>query len=246
MPSPVKVAAERLGLEVVHRVDDILGRGVERGVVVAFGKLIKPHVLDEVPMVNLHFSLLPRWRGAAPVERAILAGDEETGVCVMELEEGLDTGPVYERQSTTIDPDESADHLRGRLVTMGTAMLVDLLRGELPPALPQTGEATYAAKIDPAELQIDWTRDADEVHRLVRLGRAWTTVGGRRLRVLETAVLDPSDVRKAAAGVMDGDVVGCGAGALRLVRVQAEGKPPVDATAWLRGARLPAGAVLGQ
>lgn len=95
-PSPVKAAALELGLPVSHSVDDVLGRDIELGVVVAFGQLIKPHVLTEVPMVNMHFSLLPRWRGAAPVERALLAGDTETGVCLMQLEEGLDTGPIYD------------------------------------------------------------------------------------------------------------------------------------------------------
>src|SRR5205807_7717429 len=97
MPSPVKAAALELGLPVTERVDDVLDANVELGVVVAFGRLIKPQVLDKVPMINMHFSLLPRWRGAAPVERAILAGDRETGVAIMQLEEGLDTGPVYAR-----------------------------------------------------------------------------------------------------------------------------------------------------
>ena len=104
VPSPVKVAAQRHGLAVTDRVDDVLDAGVELGVVVAFGKLVKAHVLDAVPMVNLHFSLLPRWRGAAPVERAILAGDEETGVCLMALDPGLDTGPVHDCVRTAIGP----------------------------------------------------------------------------------------------------------------------------------------------
>jgi methionyl-tRNA formyltransferase len=94
-PSPVKAAAVALGLAVTERVDDVITAGAELGVVVAYGRLIRPHVLAVLPMINVHFSLLPRWRGAAPVERAILAGDERTGVCVMQLEEGLDTGPVY-------------------------------------------------------------------------------------------------------------------------------------------------------
>ncbi|MFP5327603.1 MAG: methionyl-tRNA formyltransferase, partial [Acidimicrobiia bacterium] len=126
-PSPVKAAALELGLPVSHTVDDVLGTGAELGVVVAFGRLIKPHVLERIPMVNLHFSLLPRWRGAAPVERAILAGDRETGVCLMKLEEGLDTGPVYAVERTPIGEDESAEELRARLVEIGTAMLVEQL-----------------------------------------------------------------------------------------------------------------------
>ena len=127
LPTPVKAAALELGLAVTDRVDDALDAGAELGVVVAFGRLIKPHVLAKLPMVNLHFSLLPRWRGAAPVERAILAGDTETGVCLMALEEGLDTGPVYACQRVTIGPEETAEELRDRLVEIGTAMLVERL-----------------------------------------------------------------------------------------------------------------------
>src|SRR4051812_44188870 len=112
MPSPVKAAAVELGLPVSHSVDDVLAADADLGVVVAFGQLIKPHVLDAVPMVNLHFSLLPRWRGAAPVERALFAGDTETGVCLMQLEEGLDTGPIYSRVVVPIGPTATADDLR--------------------------------------------------------------------------------------------------------------------------------------
>ena len=120
-PSPVKAAAVELGLPVTHRVDDALDAGADLGVVVAYGALIKAHVLAELPMVNLHFSLLPRWRGAAPVERALLAGDAETGVCVMQLEEGLDTGPVFACERRPIGPDQTADGLRAELVEAGTA-----------------------------------------------------------------------------------------------------------------------------
>jgi methionyl-tRNA formyltransferase len=120
LPSPVKAAALELGLPVTDKVDDALDTDAELGVVVAFGRLIKPHVLDRLPMINVHFSLLPRWRGAAPVERAILAGDTETGVCIMQLEEGLDTGPVYAVERLSIGPEETADELRDRLVGAGT------------------------------------------------------------------------------------------------------------------------------
>jgi methionyl-tRNA formyltransferase len=130
-PSPVKAAALELGLPVSHDVDDAIvaaqEQGAELGVVVAFGQIIKPHVLDVLPMVNLHFSLLPRWRGAAPVERALLAGDEVTGVCVMALEEGLDTGGVYARREVPIGPETTAAELRGQLVDVGTQLLVDTL-----------------------------------------------------------------------------------------------------------------------
>src|SRR5581483_5706377 len=103
-----------------ERVDDVLETGAELGVVVAFGRLIKPNILERLPLVNVHFSLLPRWRGAAPVERAILAGDEAAGVCLMALEEGLDTGPVYATERVPIEPDETADHLRARLTEVGS------------------------------------------------------------------------------------------------------------------------------
>jgi methionyl-tRNA formyltransferase len=228
-PSPVKAAALELGIPVTSRVDDVLGIGAALGVVVAFGRLIKPHVLAEVPMVNLHFSLLPRWRGAAPVERALLAGDAETGVCLMQLEEGLDTGPVYGCERVAIGPDETLDELRGRLVDVGTTLLVRSLREGLGPPSPQEGEVTYAAKIEPGELRLDWTRPAVELHRVVRLGRAWTTFRGGRLRVLRARVVDGGELSDA--------VMPAGEAALELLEVQPEGKRPMAATAWLAGAR---------
>ena len=246
--SPVKRVAEELGLAVSDRVDDVLDTGAELGVVVAFGRLIKPHVLAALPMVNLHFSLLPRWRGAAPVERAILAGDPVTGVCLMALEEGLDTGPVYEAAEVPIEADDDLPTLRARLGRVGTEMLVRRLAGgfeTLGTPRPQEGEPTYAAKIDPAELRLDWSRPADELARVVRLGTAWTTLGGRRLRVLAAAPAPASGEEGPAPGVLDGLRVGTGAGVLALRRVQPEGRGPMDATDWVRGARLPPGTRLG-
>ncbi len=244
-PSPVKSAALELGLPVTDRVDDLLSLGAELGVVVAYGRLIRPNVLDVLPMVNLHFSLLPRWRGAAPVERAILAGDAMTGVCVMALEEGLDTGPVYARQERPIGDEETLEALRSDLAGIGARMLVDLLASGLPEPAPQEGEPTYAKKIDPAELQLDWARPAVELHRVVRLGQAWTTFRGRRLRVLRARVAVDST---PAAGDVDPDTlrVGAGNGALELIEVQPEGKGPQPAAAWRNGARLVAGERMGQ
>jgi methionyl-tRNA formyltransferase len=215
-PSPVKLAAERHAIPVSHTVDDVLASGAELGVVVAFGRIIKPHVLAELPMVNLHFSLLPRWRGAAPVERALLAGDEVTGVCVMAVEEGLDTGGVYDCREVTIAPDATLDSLRHELVEVGTGLLVDTLGAGLGVPRPQVGEATYAAKIDPAELRIDWSRSPHEIDRLVRLGGAWTTFRGGRVKIHEAK--------------LDGDT-------LVPTVVQPEGKPRMDYAAWLNGAR---------
>jgi methionyl-tRNA formyltransferase len=242
VPSPVKAAAIELGLPVTDRVDDVLDVGAELGVVVAFGKLIKPHVLDRVPMVNVHFSLLPRWRGAAPVERAILAGDAETGVGVMQLEAGLDTGPVHAEARVPIGAGETLGELRDRLVAVGTKLLVDTLERDLLDPRPQVGEPTYASKLDPAELEIDWSKPAIELDRLVRLGRAWTTYRGKRLRVLDAS---PVAGRTGPAGSLDGLVVATGAGSLELRRVQPEGKGPQDAAAWRNGARPGAGEILG-
>ena len=164
-PSPVKATAIDLGLPVTTKVDDVIDAGVDLGVVVAFGQLVKPHVLDAVPMVNVHFSLLPRWRGAAPVERAILAGDTETGVCLMQLEEGLDTGPVFACERLAVDDRVTADELRTQLGEIGSRLLVDQLTRGLGTPTPQDGEPTYAAKIDSADLEIDWTRPAVEIAR---------------------------------------------------------------------------------
>ena len=233
-PSPVKAAATELGIPVTTDVDAVLDTGADLGVVVAFGRIIKPHVLDVVPMVNLHFSLLPRWRGAAPVERAILAGDERTGVCVMAVEEGLDTGGVYRVEATPIGPDETLDALRGRLVAIGTRLLLDALREGLGPPAPQVGEVTYAEKIDPAELGLDWSAPAEQLARVVRLGGAWTTFRGRRLKVWSARATDGTHI---GPGRIQGTTVGCGSGALELVEVQPEGKPRLAASAWANGAR---------
>jgi methionyl-tRNA formyltransferase len=238
----VKAAALAEGIKVTERVDDVMDAGVDIGVVVAFGRLIKPHVLERVPMVNLHFSLLPRWRGAAPVERAILAGDAETGVCLMAVEAGLDTGPVYRCERVSIAPDETADELRARLVTVGTRILVEELDRGLGRPTPQEGDATYAAKLEPEDLRLDWSRPADELHRVVRLGRAWTTFRGRRLRVLRAGLTEHGP----PPGLLDGPVVGTGDGrGLVLEEVQAEGRGATPAADWLRGARPEAGERLG-
>jgi methionyl-tRNA formyltransferase len=252
-PSPVKAAAAALGLEVTHRVDDALAVGADLGVVVAYGQLVKRHVLAVLPMVNLHFSLLPRWRGAAPVERALLAGDAETGVCLMQLEEGLDTGPVFGCERVPINARTTAAALREDLVRAGTELLVSRLEAGLGEARPQSGEATYAAKIEPGELAIDWSRPAEELDRLVRLGGAWTTLRGQRLKVLAAEVdLTPGDVPPAdiasagwAPGVVDGDRVRTGHGALVLREVQPEGRGPMAVTAWRNGARITPGERLG-
>jgi methionyl-tRNA formyltransferase len=233
MASPVKAAAQELGLPVTDQIDEVMDAGAELGVVVAFGRLIKPHVLDALPMVNVHFSLLPRWRGAAPLERAILAGDAETGVCLMQLEEGLDTGPVYGCTKLEIGAEETAAELRARLVDAGTELLVDSLRKGLGRPTPQEGEPTYAEKIDPTEHHIDWTQPAAVVHRVIRAGDAWTTFRGKRLKVLR-AHLSGNGL---PPGALDGLRAGAGEGAVELVEVQPEGKASMVAADWRNGAR---------
>jgi methionyl-tRNA formyltransferase len=255
VPSPVKSAAIELGLPVTDQLEEALGCGAELGVVVAYGRIIPPAALDRLPMVNLHFSQLPRWRGAAPVERAILAGDATTGVCLMAVEAGLDTGPIYAEEDTRIDESESVDELRGRLVAIGSRLLETHLAGGLsglPTPHPQVGEPTYAEKIRPEELQLHWVEDAAQLRRVVHLGRAWTTFRDKRLRVLraEPAPTDGDGLAAApegaSPGALDGEVVTAGEGSrLRLVTVQPEGRQPMAAADWLRGVRPQPGERLG-
>jgi methionyl-tRNA formyltransferase len=237
-PSPVKAAALDLGLPVAHRVDEVLDLRADLGVVVAYGALVRRPVLERLAMVNLHFSLLPRWRGAAPVERALLAGDRETGVCLMQLEEGLDTGPVFARRIVAIGPRTTASELRAELVETGTDLLLETLRGGLRDPEPQRGEPTYAHKLDPAELRLDWEQPAALLERVVRIGGAWTTVKGRRLKLLEAVVEGERSDGPGGPGVLDDVEVGTGEGSLRLVTVQPEGRGPMAASAWVNGARL--------
>jgi methionyl-tRNA formyltransferase len=249
-PSPVKAAALELGLPVGDTMDDLLGVDVDLGVVVAYGRIIPAAILDRLAMVNLHFSLLPRWRGAAPVERAILAGDDRTGVCLMAVEEGLDTGAVYRRAEVAIGPDETLDELRGRLVEIGTTLLVDALTEGLGEPEPQVGEPVHAAKIAPEERHIDWWAPAVEIHRRVRVGGAWTTFRGRRLKIHRTRLAEATGSLDGpgsldGSGPLDGPVVATGDGGIELVEVQPEGKARQPARDWCNGARLAADDRLG-
>ena len=246
MPSPVKAAAIELGLPVTSTIDEALEVGADLGVVVAFGRIIKPHVLEQLPMINTHFSLLPRWRGAAPVERAILAGDDRTGVDIMAIEEGLDTGGIYSEAVLDIAPDETADELRARLVEVGTALLLATLSDGIGTPLPQEGETTYAEKIDPEELHIDWATPAQQLHRVVRVGNAWTMFRSKRFKVWRAMIAEgAASPANLAPGEIDGLVVGTSTGALELVEVQPEGKPRQGASAWRNGARPQPGERLG-
>ena len=241
-PSPVKAAALELGLSVSDQLEDVLTAGVDLAVVVAYGRIIPAAILEVVPMINNHFSFLPKWRGAAPVERALLAGDAETGVCLMDIGIELDTGDVYARTVTSIAADDTLATLRARLISLGSELLVETLSTDLPIPVPQSGEISYAKKISVAELEIDWTMPASTIERFVRLGGAWTTFRGTRLKVHEVALRAPV----GAPGTIDGLVVGCGEGALELVVVQPEGKARQDAAAWRNGARPSSDDRLGQ
>ncbi|MEZ5244705.1 MAG: methionyl-tRNA formyltransferase [Acidimicrobiales bacterium] len=232
-PSPVKMAASTLGLRVTDDLADLADVDVDLGVVVAYGRIIPADVLDRLAMINIHFSLLPRWRGAAPVERAILAGDQTTGVCLMAVEEGLDTGAVYRRDEVDIDPDETLEELRGRLVEIGVAQLLDALGHGLGEPEPQRGDAVLAAKITPEERRIDWTEPAVAIHRRIRVGGAWTTFRGKRLKVHRAAVVDAT----GAPGTIVGTRVFAADGALDLIEVQTEGKGRQGAAAWRNGAQ---------
>ncbi len=227
--SPVRVAAEALGLAVLTPerartiVDDVRALDADLGVVVAFGQLLPVELLAAIDggLVNVHFSLLPRWRGAAPVERAILAGDSETGVCIMGVEEGLDTGPVYARATVTVGAEETAGELHARLVQAGTQLLVATVPtvATITPEV-QDGEPTHAAKLSVDEFEIDLERPAGALMRLVRAGNprpgAWLTVDGARFKVWRA---------HEAEGRFVPD------------EVQPEGKPRMAYAAWQAGHR---------
>lgn len=232
-PSPVKAAAIELGLPVTHTLEGLAEEEVDLGVVVAYGRIIPPALLYRLPMVNIHFSLLPRWRGAAPVERAILAGDERTGVCLMEVAEGLDEGGVYARREVEIGAEETAGELRARLSAIGADLLVERLRSGLGPAEPQIGDVTTAAKLDRSEFRLDFERPAVELHRVVRLGRAWATFRESRLGIL-SARLHPGS---GPPGAIDGPVIATPDGSLELIEVRPEGRRAQPVVDWLNGAQ---------
>jgi methionyl-tRNA formyltransferase len=251
-PSPVKQAALDLGLRVLtpekarEVVDEVRATGAELGVVVAFGQLLPVSLLEALPhgFVNVHFSLLPRWRGAAPVERAILAGDPETGVDLMRIEAGLDTGPVFARTRVPIGPNETAGELHERLVDAGT----ELLRTHLPALAsavpePQQGEPTYAEKLGVDEFRLDPSRPAAELARVVRAGNprpgAWFRAGGRRVKVWRAhEAVEAEPPAPAEPGTIDADgALATVRGGLALDEVQPEGKRAMTAAAWRAGVR---------
>ena len=226
------------------------------GVVVAYGTLIGPELLEQLQIVNIHFSLLPRWRGAAPVQRAILAGDAETGVCLAEVTPGLDEGGVYRRVVTPIGPQETFPELQDRLCDLGVDVLVDAIAGGLGEPVAQSGSVTYAEKVEPAQMRIDWTHPAEDIHRLIRVGGAWTTFQGRRMKILEAEWRGADFGEGSGTGCggtcglvvrsdSDGVAVLTGDGQLELRVVQVAGGTAIAAGAWRNGARVGVGDRLG-
>ena len=245
--------ADALGLPVRHpkslrneeAQSEFAALGTEVAVVVAYGLILPQPILD-APMhgcLNIHASLLPRWRGAAPIHRAIMAGDTETGVCIMQMEAGLDTGPVLLRRSMDIHDTDTTGDLHDRLSEMGSELIVEALASLetlTPVPQPESG-VTYAEKIDKAETRIDWTRPAEEVARhinaLAPFPGAWTEVQGERLKLLRAKPTKAA----AAPGIHLGDFrIACVSGAVEILEAQRQGKRPMTARDLLRGLTLPA------
>ncbi len=239
---------------------DFAGLGADAAVVVAYGLILPKPVLEapRLGCLNLHASLLPRWRGAAPIQRAILAGDRETGVTIMRLDEGLDTGPTLLRAAVPIGPAATAESLHDELAELGARLIVQALDGLAEGTLEATPQAaagaTYAEKLTRAEGRLDWRRPAAELERRVRALNPWPGAfvalpeGGARLKVLaaERAATPAAAPDGTPPGTLLDETltVACGSGALRLLRVQRPGKAALDAAAFLRGARLAPGTLL--
>jgi methionyl-tRNA formyltransferase len=257
-PSPVHARSEALGLRVRHPVSlksteaqaEFAALGADVAVVVAYGLILPQAVLDAPKhgCLNIHASLLPRWRGAAPIHRAIMAGDEQTGVCIMQMEAGLDTGPVLLRKETLIGAQETTGQLHDRLSKMGAGAIAEALsqlQALTPQAQPKIG-VSYAEKIDKAEARIDWSRPAREVDRLIRglspFPGAWSTQEGQRIKFLASRV-EPG--QGAPGTVLDDEMlIACGSGAVRILRAQRAGKAAQDVAAFQRGAGLSKGVQL--
>jgi methionyl-tRNA formyltransferase len=249
--SPAKQVALDHGLAVLESVAEAVeflerhGTDGVTGVVVAYGRIIREPMLSMIPLVNLHFSLLPRWRGAAPVERAILAGDATTGSSIMQIEAGLDTGGVYDVEEVDIDEKETVEQLRSRLGVIGARQIIRMLREGFPVPTPQSGEPVHAEKITPEELRIDWTRAAIDISRTVRVGGAHTFFRGSRLKVHAVVPVENSGAEGAVVSTGTEVVVAAGVGAVRLITVQPEGKKAMDARDWANGVRPSVGEVFG-
>ena len=259
-PSPVHARAAALGLEVRTPVSlrssevqaEFAALEAEVAVVVAYGLILPQAILDAPARgcLNIHASLLPRWRGAAPIHRAIMAGDAQTGVCIMQMEAGLDTGPVLLRDALEIGAQETTAQLHDRLADMGARLIVEALGGldGLEPQVQPEEGVIYAEKIDKAEARIDWSCPAAEVDRLIRglspFPGAWFELDGVRIKVLGSHGVDGS----GPAGVVLDDPlhVACGEGAVALTRLQKAGKGAQDVEVFQRGMQIAVGTDLGK
>jgi methionyl-tRNA formyltransferase len=259
LSSPVQTMAQANGIEVRTPVTlksaeeqaAFAALALDGAVVVAYGLLLPPGILDvpRLGCLNIHASLLPRWRGAAPIQRAIMAGDAETGITIMRMDRGLDTGPMLLNESTPILADDTAGALHDRLASMGARLIVRALEELAQDKLasrpqPSTG-ITYAAKLTRDDERLDWRRPAIELGRQVRALNprpgAWFAHGDERLKVVAAEILDAAP--SAAPGLVLDDrlTVACGAGALRVTVVQRAGRAPAPAAEFLRGYALPPG-----
>jgi len=257
-PSPVHARALQLGLPVRHPTSlktpeaqaDFAGLGADVAVVVAYGLILPQAILDapKFGCLNIHASLLPRWRGAAPIHRAVMAGDAQTGVCIMQMEAGLDTGPVLLREATLIGEAETTGALHDRLSAMG-AQLIGKALEQLPSlfARPQPPEGvTYASKIDKAEARVAWAESAEvvaqKINGLSPFPGAWCETAGGRLKLLNAVATEGFGAPGEVLGTLS---VACGTGAIDVVKAQREGKRPMEAEELLRGLPLPVGTLLG-
>mgnify|MGYP002627986479 FL=1 len=251
-PSPVQARAEALGLSVRYPVSlrddaaqaEFAAVDADLAIVVAYGLILPQAVLDapKLGCLNIHASLLPRWRGAAPIHRAIIAGDTETGVCIMKMEAGLDTGPVLLSDALAIGETETTGALHDRLSALGADLIVRAIT-QIDTLVPQGQPAdgvTYAAKIDKAEARVDWSKSAEDVDRLIRglspFPGAWCDVEGERVKLLGSHL---AAGQGAAGQVLEGFTVACGRGAVAITRIQRAGKKPMESVDALRGLALP-------
>jgi methionyl-tRNA formyltransferase len=238
--NPVKTAAVELGIPVSHDINDVLQLDSDGllGVVVAFGNIISQKILQHAPMINIHYSALPRWRGAAPVERAILSGDATTAVCIIQVAEQLDAGDVLASSPCVIQEDDSVETLRNRLGQLALPLLIDICSNGVREQISQTGEVVVARKISAQDLAIHWSSDAEQILRQIRVGNAFTFFDGKRFKIHE-ATQSSVSLPIGTIAVCDGNVlVGSQKGSVQLTTVQPEGKPRVLAKDWARGARL--------
>lgn len=256
-PSPVHAWAESQNIPVYTPVsmreasaqEAFRALDLDMAVVVAYGQILPQSVLDTPKhgCVNVHASLLPRWRGAAPIHRAVIAGDNRTGVCIMQMEAGLDTGPVLKKAETEIGPTDTTLSLHDRLAAMGGDLIVPAIEGfangNIIPVAQANDGVTYAYKIDKAEAKIDWSEGAEAVDRKVRglypFPGAWTMALGERFKLLAGSVLDrPGEAGEALDSQL---TIGCGNNSYRIDRAQRAGKSIMDREELLRGFEVPAG-----